>query len=117
MVMTRWFSILVFAASVAGCSSSGGSECVEAPSSCPSEVPSYKTDVAPLFQKYCVSCHVAGGVQPDPLLDTHAGVAAEAGEVKEQIASCAMPQAGSAQPTDAERETLLAWLVCGAPDN
>jgi len=34
-----------------------------------------------------------------------------------QVYSCRMPPAGNAQPTTQERQTIVAWLVCGAPNN
>lgn len=126
--MKRWTMMLSFSAMMAcaallgaaGCGSSteGGGDCAATtPSSCPSSPPSYKTDVAPILQSRCTSCHSSGGSQPDPLLDTYAGVKAEINEVKNEVAGCEMPPAGSTALTEAEANTILAWIVCGAQDN
>ena len=116
--MMRWLMIPLFVLAV-GCGSdtSEGNCGASVPESCPSSAPSYATDVAPLLQKYCVSCHSATGSEPGHLLDTQSGVAAAAEHVKSEVAGCSMPPSGSTAPTDAERETILAWLVCGAQDN
>jgi hypothetical protein len=34
-----------------------------------------------------------------------------------KVGSCCMPPLDAAALTDQDRETLLAWLICGAPDN
>jgi hypothetical protein len=34
-----------------------------------------------------------------------------------QVYACNMPPGSAAQPTVQEREALLGWLVCGAPQN
>jgi hypothetical protein len=34
-----------------------------------------------------------------------------------QVYACTMPPATAAKPTTQEREALLEWLVCGAPQN
>lgn len=123
--MKRWLIFLALTAAagvsaMTGCGSegSGGGTCnVTTPASCPATTPSYATDVAPILQKYCTSCHSPTGVQASEPFDTHAGVAAHADHMKAEVGGCEMPPAGSIAPTDAERETILAWLVCGAPDN
>lgn len=116
--MMRWLMIPLFLLA-AGCGSeSNGGTCGAAvPESCPASAPSYTTDVAPLLQKYCVSCHNASGSEPSHLLDTHSGVSSAADHVKAEVSGCTMPPSGSTAPTDAERNTILAWLVCGAQDN
>jgi hypothetical protein len=37
--------------------------------------------------------------------------------IQSDIAGCNMPPSGEARPSDAERETLLTWIVCGATDS
>lgn len=115
--MKRLLILLAALAALAGCSSDGGSCGASTPASCPSTTPSYATDVAPLMAKYCTSCHIAGGQESDKPLDSHAALSGQSGDVQGQIAGCDMPPSGSTQPTDAERNTILAWIVCGAPDN
>lgn len=121
--MTRWFLILGFVAALSGCNTTGTGTGVSAscagsvPASCPTVIPSYKTDVAPLLDTYCVSCHQAGGQEADKPLDTYAGASALATGMEGAIASCNMPPQNDAQPTTAEQDTILAWIVCGAPNN
>lgn len=118
--MTRWIAVLVFASLLAGCSeSSSGGDCssVSIPASCPTTTPSYATDVAPILQTYCVNCHSAGGQEPNKLLDTQASVAALSNDVANEVAGCSMPPADDAQPTAAQRQLILDWLTCGAPNN
>ena len=61
-------------------------------------------------------CHAPGGLSSHPLV-TWQEVNALEGAVLDQVYACRMPQAGSAPLTTAEREALLGWLVCGAPDD
>ncbi len=125
--MKRWMMMLSFSAIVmgsallgsAGCgSSTEGGDCAAAtPASCPSDAPSYKTDVAPILASRCTSCHSATGVESGRPLDTYAGVNAQLSAVKGQIAGCEMPPVGSTALTEAEANTVLGWIVCGGSDN
>jgi uncharacterized membrane protein len=96
--------------------SSGGS-CGTVPSSCPSSNPSYASDVAPVMYQYCVSCHGPGGSVSNKPLDSYQAVKNLSAAVKNVTSSCAMPPASAAQPTAADRDTVLGWIVCGAQDN
>jgi len=117
--MTRWIVILGFAAgtAAAGCGSSGESCGVTAPASCPTTPPSYKTDVAPILETYCTKCHQPGGQESMKPLDTYQGISALSADVNNEISGCDMPPADQTQPTAAEREKVLAWILCGAQDN
>ncbi len=91
------------------------------PSSCPVPTPSYASDVEPILAERCVLCHESGGLEVAPFdLGTYTEVFTERSAVLDQVYSCAMPLVDSkgAQPlSESERTTLLAWLVCGAPQN
>src|SRR5262245_2011693 len=110
--MKRWMMIFGVSAAAmfsailgaAGCGSGGdGDSCsAEVPGSCPSSAPSYKTDIRPIFQSRCTSCHTSAGSQPDPLLDTHAGVSKDKDRVKTELTECAMPPSGSTPITAEE---------------
>jgi cytochrome c553 len=118
--MKRWMLILGLAAAVAGCnaSTSADASCaVTTPATCPSTQPSYQTDVAPILASYCVSCHQAGGSQANKPLETYQGASNLSGDVESQVAGCSMPPSSDAQPTAAQRETILTWVLCGAPNN
>jgi uncharacterized membrane protein len=116
----RWMLVIVAVAVAAGpaaCGSEGGSCEDVTPASCPEGAPSYASDVAPLLQKYCTKCHAPGGEQSSIPFDTLSGVQAYKAEMQHELGECEMPPAGDSQPSAAEREKILAWLVCGAADN
>jgi hypothetical protein len=88
------------------------------PSSCPAPAPTYDGDggVASLVHAHCVPCHSPGGIEPSPDFTTYAGLFAERSAALDQVYACTMPQADGGVPlAPAERATLLAWFVCGAP--
>ena len=90
------------------------------PASCPptdAGVPSYAGDIAPLMQKYCVPCHMAGGLASDRLLGDYPDLFSQRAAVLDQVYSCFMPPPDAGQPTESERVALLQWLVCHAPNN
>jgi len=88
------------------------------PQSCPAAVPSYAQDVAPLFASRCQTCHTPGGEAASVSLADHDTVARQQSEVLHQVFSCAMPVPGEARALSAgERQVLLTWLVCHAPNN
>jgi len=94
----------------------GTAECPSLVRACPRQVPSYAHEVEPLLANRCVVCHSPyGGYGFDE--ETHAEVAAQSGAMLTQVADCMMPPSGMAPLTTAERQALLDWLVCGAPDN
>jgi uncharacterized membrane protein len=86
----------------------------------------YAEDVAPLLQRYCVSCHAADvplkqrhGAPGNHNFDSEAGVLEHA-EHNDQSAGAgpdainrSMPPAGfGATPSDAERAVLAAYIAC-----
>ncbi len=88
------------------------------PGSCPSTVPSYAADVAPILTSVCAPCHVSGGsAYASYDFESYASVAANESAILDAMSTCHMPPAVSPQLTDEQRATLLAWLVCGSPDN
>ena len=104
--------------SSSGSSGTSGSTCPrDLPTSCPSPEPSYATDVAPLIQAHCVTCHGPNGVSSDRPLGTYPQLFAMRQDVLDQVYNCLMPQSPQLQLDEADRQTLLGWLVCGAPDN
>ena len=97
-------------ASAAACSQ-------DLPATCPSNVPSYQVDVAPIFAGRCVICHSPDGSDSQRDYANLAAIYANRGAILDQVYACRMPPNGSAEPSTTERATLLAWLVCGAPNN
>jgi hypothetical protein len=87
------------------------------PSSCPTPPPSYQTDVEPILNTYCNICHYTNSTIAKGDFTTYAGVYNYRGACLDQIYGCAMPPVTSIQLNAADRQTLLAWFVCSAPDN
>jgi hypothetical protein len=110
-------------------SSSGGpatTPCpnLEYPSTCPTPPPSWKTDVQPLFETYCDTCHGNGGPAAASVpLATYQDVVDNRTRAWQQIGNCSMPNTDASLPatqfpTAAQRQTMVTWLdVCNAPDN
>ena len=111
----RMVSAAVVAAVLAGCGS--GINCPnDLPASCPSPVPSYQTTVSSIINVRCTSCHSPGGQAATWPFQTYQDVYVERSTVLNQVYSCNMPLGGPALP-EQERQDLLGWLVCGAPQN
>ena len=112
---TLWLVLLV---SASACGGMSAPSCpADEPKACPTTgVPSYATDIAPLIDKYCTSCHGPGGEKSNMPLTTYAQLDGAISSVHNQIYQCRMPLSPP-DPTEAERVTLLTWFVCGAPNN
>jgi hypothetical protein len=109
-----WLAVVV----VAACTSETGPACPrDEPSSCPSTTPSYANDVAPLIDEYCSQCHNPQGSAFNIDISTYSALYSQRSEALDQVYDCEMPMSPAPQPTAADRVTLLAWFVCGAPDN
>jgi len=89
-------------------------------SGCPAVVPSYANEVAPIVEAHCGQCHTR--TNPDPRgpwpLDAPEDLAEWAGTIQADLSDCVMPPPeADAALSDADRETLHAWLSCDAPAN
>ncbi len=82
---------------------------------CPAPAPRY-ADVAPIIAERCVACH-DGKMKPGPwpLIDYN-HVADWADVVRADLLTCAMPPPDAPPMPDGERQLLLTWLRCGAPE-
>ncbi len=88
------------------------------PAACPSPPPSYASDVAPIIAARCYPCHAPGGVAASKHeLSSYDRVFAQRSAVLNQVYACAMPPKDAAPPAASERQKLLGWLVCKAPNN
>ena len=106
----------------AGCGSSSARSCPPTPSdpTCPDAAPSFAQAVDPqVFQVSCVPCHRPGGEESKIPFTSYQQISVWATEIHNQVfEACAMPPPGAAQTlTDPQRQLLLDWLACGAPDN
>lgn len=87
------------------------------PPSCPPSFPSYQADIAPLLKRSCTECHSATGTVPNRPLDNYNSVYAQRQGVLTQVYACRMPPPGSPAMSLEDRQQLLTWLVCKAPNN
>jgi len=111
---------------LSGCRRSGV-ECVPPPANlvCPEAgAPSFADDVYPnVFLPVCESCHAPGQTEATTPLTSYAQIygtdGTEAREIFNQVfESCLMPPSNATLLlTDAQRQTLLDWFACGAPDS
>jgi hypothetical protein len=121
----------IAAASVVGplaaCTTSpggSGSGCPTLFNDCPDATPppSWQNDVQPLIATYCLRCHSDGGVAPPQFnYTTYQGVFRSRAVMVTELNQCFMPPGDAsppaAMPTPAERQTLVSWIACGAPQN
>jgi uncharacterized membrane protein len=81
-------------------------------------VPSFKTDVEPIFEQRCWSCHANGGVEAAAHdFSTYDRIYGQRSSILNQVYACRMPPADATPLTGEERSKLLAWFVCKAPNN
>jgi hypothetical protein len=121
-------SVLATLAALVGCSGasktesdSGARSCPGIAPSCPKNAagePSYASDVAPILDDNCVGCHSPqGGYGFDLVTYSEVQTQALQGDLITWISDCSMPPSTYPPLTTAQRQTLLDWLACGAPDN
>jgi mono/diheme cytochrome c family protein len=87
-------------------------------------VPTFSKDVAPILYKHCVNCHRPGEIAPMSLL-TYEQARPWARAIAREVGERTMPPWHADAPagtfhnerilTDAERQTVLAWVNGGAP--
>lgn len=85
--------------------------------SCEMPAPSYKAVLEAVVVQTCTSCHYPHSPKAQTSLTSYDDIHGELGAALDQVSNCLMPPAGYPQPTSAERQALLTWLACGAPDN
>jgi len=71
-----------------------------------------------ILETRCSPCHFPNGVDDvkhdfSTYQNDHNG----SGSIFSSVLGCYMPPSDSGALTPTERETLFAWLVCGAPNN
>lgn len=90
---------------IAGCSKS--STTPDYTPNCSGTAKSFKTDVYPVFQNACQSCH--GN------FSGYAQIAADKSAIRSKIVSGSMPQGGSL--SDTQKNNVVCWIDNGAPNN
>jgi len=112
-------ALLATGCSGGGTGGAGGSSSAcpsDLPPSCPSDAAGYEATIAPLLKKKCNFCHEPGG--PSALyFSTYDEVYTQRSTVLDQVYACKMPPVGYPPLSLTEREQLLGWLVCEAPDD
>lgn len=90
---------------------------------CPDAIPSFAGDVYPnVFGAVCARCHAPGGEESNIPLTSYQQIygtgGTEAREIYFQVfQACLMPPASAPERlSDAQRQKLLDWFGCGAPD-
>jgi cytochrome c553 len=114
---------------VAACAPSSGKSdggdgitCPPLDNDTPDACPSWSGQVEGLVATYCLRCHGEGGVEVSAFdFSTYAKVHAQFTAMITQVNECSMPpwdaSPPAAQPTPAERQAMLSWLSCSAPNN
>jgi len=105
---------------VIGCGGPGGGrDCPFETPVCPDPQPSYTGEVGAIIQTYCVGCHGPGGQEANRPFGTWQDINSHgyAGPMQRQLLACLMPPADAPQPSDAQKQILIGWLTCGAPNN
>ncbi|MDP9151622.1 MAG: hypothetical protein M3O36_17005 [Myxococcota bacterium] len=88
------------------------------PATCPSPAPSWMNEVQAIIDRKCNACHGMGGIEQSRFdFSTYAGVHKSFGSLLSNVASCLMPPPDAGSLTPPERQALLGWLVCAAPNN
>ncbi|HVY38711.1 MAG TPA: hypothetical protein VHM31_12275 [Polyangia bacterium] len=115
----------VFLGAGSGCHQQAAADCPAAPVDppCPDAMPSFARDVYPnVFGAVCVRCHAPGGEEANTPLTSYQQIygtgGVEAREIYFQVfQACLMPPPGAPeQLTDVQRQKLLDWFGCGAPN-
>jgi len=126
----RWRQLSCLAGLVLGSSLSGlfgcGGDAVRPPalvcptlsSECPAVVPSYTNEVAPILAAHCGQCHTRENPSGPWPLEDPSDLADWATSLQADLSECLMPPPDADAPlSDADRDTLHVWLMCGAPAN
>jgi len=121
MLLLPLLSATLALSGAAACSpkEAGGAACAyDLPDGCPSPPPSWSNEVQAIVDRSCNACHGDGGVQQHPWdFTTYSGVYTNRGSILNQLYACKMPPPDAAAPLPQERQALLGWLECNAPNN
>ena len=86
----------------------------ELPTACPDVVPGFASDVQPVIEARCTSCH--GQLEGFWPLSNYKEVTDWKDLVRSMVLDCTMPPADAGvDMTNDERNTVLTWLSCGTP--
>jgi hypothetical protein len=80
-------------------------------------VPSYKTEIRPILQVACVTCHNDDGGIGGKSEASYMEVSNQVTSMADQVTDCMMPPPTGPQLSTAQRIALEEWLSCGGPNN
>jgi uncharacterized membrane protein len=103
----------------AGPSDAGGACPSSLPSNanCSTAAPRYSAKIAPIISNRCLPCHFAGNTISGIALEDRASVYNYRSIALTQVYQCKMPPSGAENLSSTERDLLIQYLVCNAPDN
>jgi uncharacterized membrane protein len=84
---------------------------------CPQAAPSYAGVVAGILEQRCQGCHYPQNPFSSVVLSDYQRVFAARRTSLSLVYGCDMPPAEALPLSTEERRALLAWFVCGAPQN
>ena len=102
------------------CSDPSSGTCPSEQPTCANNAPSYEDEIAPIFAEHCRECHSPGGLaERKKRFDDYAQVKDAAGTIYRNVYGCVMPKQPEPQPPFSleDRQKLLLWLKCDAPNN
>ncbi|MEB3298384.1 MAG: hypothetical protein VKO21_02720 [Candidatus Sericytochromatia bacterium] len=109
---------------IAGVGAALGCGCAGPVQSLPTETVSFRTQVAPVFERSCTPCHNAGGSQAREAVYLSVTGQAEFSRIRagmalalREIESGHMPPAGHVPVSKDEQLLLRAWVAQGSLDN
>jgi len=73
--------------------------------------------VSPIISDKCLPCHFSGNTLSSIALSDQAHVKSQLSMALTQVYHCNMPPSDAPGLTSDERQSLLRYLVCGAPNN
>lgn len=85
---------------------------------CPASAPSFATDIVPILDRACNTCHDPSLPQQLWPLHDYVDVSAWKSLIISDLEACTMPppDQGVTLP-EPDRQLIFAWLVCGNPNN
>jgi len=112
-------SFILFLFLITACSKSNGTSKSFSSSDCTSTI-SYKTDIQPIMNTYCTSCHQPGNAKGGYELSTYSGVTSNTNKVLASMlhnsGSEPMPDNGD-QLSDDLLKKMYCWVNQGAKNN
>ena len=99
-----------------GCGQPTDSTCpADEQGACSATALTYDTGIGELLSERCSPCHAADGVEAVRILTDYRHVFGQRTGIGTQLVACAMPPVGAPPLSSSERQQILDWLTCRAP--